>query len=154
MSTAQKKNGWTGVMRWMARILALLVIGLFVLFLAESGTAIISQLSFGDPQGHPVLIALVVALAGVTVAWRWELVGGIMSIAGSLAIIGLVCIGSGTGMFLCSLFFTAPLLLAGSLYLTCCYGTRAHTTAQRARKPAKLPTPCNQTAQEAAGLLL
>jgi hypothetical protein len=60
--------------------------------------------------------------------------------------IGLVCIGSGTDSFLCSLFFAAPPLLAGSLYLACCYGTTAHTTAQKARKPAKLTIPCNQAA--------
>lgn len=153
MFEIHKKDGWTGIMRWTARILALLVIGLFVLFLAESGMAIISQLSFDDPQGLPLLIALVVALAGVTVAWHKESVGGMMSIVGALAIIALVCIGSGPDMFLCSLFFTAPLLLAGSLNLVCCYGARAHTAVQGARQPAKLPTPSTQPAQDAARLL-
>jgi hypothetical protein len=41
-----------------------------------------------------------------------------------VAIIGLVCLGSGTDMFLCSLFFTLPLLLSGALYLACCWRTR------------------------------
>jgi hypothetical protein len=129
MSEAKNKNGWTGIMRWTARILALVAIGLFVLFMVESGAATISQLSFTNPQGIPVLLSLLLALVGVIVAWRWELVGGILTIVGALGIIGLVCLGSGTDMLLCSLFFTGPLLIAGILYLACCYRTRQITPA-------------------------
>lgn len=125
----KSNNGWTTTIRWAARLIGLVAIGLFVLFVATSGTSVLSQLSFTDPQGLPMLIALALALAGVLVAWRWELVGGIMTIVGAVGIIGLVCLGSGTDMFLCSLFFTGPLLLAGVLYLACCFRTKAAALA-------------------------
>ena len=125
MTKAQQTgNGWTSTMRWIARILALVAVGLFVLFAVTAGSSVISAASWISPQGAPLLLALLVALAGVIVAWRWELVGGIMAMVGALAIIGLTCLGSGVDMFLCSLYFTLPLLISGALYLACCWRTR------------------------------
>jgi hypothetical protein len=121
-------NGWTAVMRWTARLLALVAIGLFVYFAVEAGSRVFPSLSWG-PQGIPLLIALLVALAGAIVAWRWELVGGAMTVGGVAAIMALVCIGSGTDMFYCAFLFTLPLLVAGALYLGCCYRKRAAKAA-------------------------
>lgn len=117
-------NGWTKAMRWVARLVGLLAVGLFVAFIIMSGPRVFPELSLTNLQGIPLLVALVVALAGALVAWQWELVGGIMTMVGAGAIIALVCLGSGTDMFLCSLFFTLPLLVAGALYLACCYRTK------------------------------
>ena len=119
----QKQDGSTKAMRWTARILALLAVGLFVYFAVELGARVFPTLSWG-PQGIPLMVALVVALAGVVVAWRWELVGGIMTVVGVAGIIALVCAGSGTDMLFCAILFTLPLLMAGALYLGCCYRTR------------------------------
>jgi uncharacterized integral membrane protein len=117
-------NGWTTSMRWTARIVGLIAAGLFVAFLVVSGATVFSSFSWLSWQGLPLLIALVAAVAGALLAWRWELVGGAMTSIGALAIIGLVCLGSGGDMFLCSLFFTLPLLVAGALHLGCCARTR------------------------------
>ncbi len=125
----QKRDGSTTAMRWTARILALLAIGLFVFFAVEVGSRVFPTLSWG-PQGIPLMAALVVALAGVVVAWRWELVGGIMTVAGVAGIMALVCAGSGTDMLFCAFLFTLPLLVAGALYLGCCYRTRMAKVAQ------------------------
>jgi hypothetical protein len=116
-------------MRWIARILALVAVGLFVFFAVELGAKVFPTLSWG-PQGIPLLVALVVALAGVLVAWRWELVGGLMTVAGVAAIMGLVCLGSGIDMFYCAFLFTLPLLLAGGLFLACCWRTRGRSTQE------------------------
>lgn len=116
-------NGWTSSMRWVARLLALVAIGLFVFFAVEFGARVFPSLSWG-PQGIPLMVAVVVALAGLLVAWRWELVGGIMAVGGVAAIIALVCLGSGGDMFLCAFLFTLPLLVAGALFLGCCWRTR------------------------------
>ena len=124
MTQNNSSSDWTTGMRWAARLIGLLAIGLFVAFVIMSGPSVFANISLVSLQGLPLLFALVLALGGVLVAWRWELVGGIMTIAGSAAIIVLVCLGSGTDMFLCSLFFTLPLLVAGTLYLACCYRTR------------------------------
>jgi hypothetical protein len=64
------------------------------------------------------------------VAWRWELVGGIMTVVGVAGIISLVCAGSGIDMLFCAILFTLPLLVAGALYLGCCYRTRMAKVAQ------------------------
>ena len=131
MTQVQKDgNGWTTAMRWTARLLGLLAIGLFVLFIYMSGAEVISTLSWADPQGIPLLVVLAIALAGVLVAWRWELVGGLMAAGGAVAIIPLVCGGSGFDMLLCGLFFTLPLLVAGALFLGCCWRTKVVTRSQ------------------------
>ena len=130
MTEVQKKgNGGTKAMRWVARFLALIAVGLFVFFAVELGAKVFPALSWG-PQGIPLLVAVVVALAGVLVAWRWELVGGVMTVAGVAAIMALVCLGSGTDMFFCAFLFTLPLLLAGALFLGCCWRTRVRTTQE------------------------
>lgn len=120
MAEVQKKNGWTSTMRWAARLIGLVAAGLFVAFLIVSGSFVVSEAQWTSPQGLPLAVALVVAVAGVLVAWRWELVGGLMAMGGSVAIMALVCAGSGMDMFYCSFLFTLPLLLAGALYLGCC----------------------------------
>jgi hypothetical protein len=126
MTNEHKTNdGLTKAMRWAARLIGLVAIGLFAAFVFTSGASIIPSLSLTDAQGLPLLIALILALAGVLVAWKRELVGGIMTMVGSVAIIAMVCLGSGSDMFLCSLFFTGPLLVAGVLYLACCYRTKS-----------------------------
>lgn len=122
-------DGSTKAMRWTARILALLAVGLFVFFAIDLGARVFPTLSWG-PQGIPLLIVLVFALAGVVVAWRWELVGGIMTVAGVGGIMALVCMGSGTDMLLCAFLFTLPLLVAGALYLGCCVRTRLAKATQ------------------------
>jgi hypothetical protein len=111
-------------MRWVARLLAVASVGLFALFAVECGPTALASLSWSSPQGMPLLVALLVALAGVVIAWRWELVGGAMAIGGAAAIMALVCAGSGFELFRCALIFTAPLLLAGALYLGCCWRKR------------------------------
>jgi hypothetical protein len=119
-------------MRWTARLLALVAAGLFVAFIITSGASVFSTLSWASAQGLPLLIALVIAIAGVLIAWRWELVGGAMALGGAVAIIALVCAGSGGDMFTCALLFTLPLLAAGALYLACCWRKRAISTGQEA----------------------
>ncbi len=117
----EKVNGWTTSMRWVARLIGLAAAGLFVAFLVLSGALVFPALSWTDPQGVPLLVALVVAVAGVLVAWRWELTGALMTLGGALAIVALVCAGSGTDMLFCAFLFTLPLLVAGALYLGCCW---------------------------------
>jgi hypothetical protein len=119
-------------MRWTARVLALIAVGLFAYFIVEFGAKVFPSLAWTQPQGIPLLIALILALAGVVIAWRWELIGGLIAVGCSAAIIALVCAGSGLDMALCAFYFTLPLLLAGALYLVCCWRTRRAAEAQNA----------------------
>jgi hypothetical protein len=130
-SSKKRENGWTGVMRWVARLLALMAGGLFVYFAVEFGAKVFPTLSWG-PQGIPLMAVVLVAILGGLLAWRWELVGGLMATGGALLTMILVCAGSGMDMFLCALFFTLPLLVAGTLYLGCCWRKRALNLANDA----------------------
>jgi hypothetical protein len=62
---------------------------------------------------------------GAIVAWKWELLGGILTFAGALLIMALVCAGSGSDMLYCAFLFAAPLLVTGVLLLGCCWRDRA-----------------------------
>ena len=110
-------DGWTVAMRWAARLLGLVAVGLFVYFVVESGADVLPALSWGSPQGVPLLLVLLGALAGLLIAWRWEVIGGLMSVIGAAIIFGLVCLGSGLDMSLCAFYFSLPLFLSGLLYL-------------------------------------
>ncbi len=129
MSEAQKtENEGTTTMRWIARLLALVATGLFVWFLVDFGSEVIPALGW-SPQGIPLLIGLAVGLIGLLIAWRWELIGGIMAVAGAFLVMALVCLGSGTDMLYCAFLFTAPILIAGALYLACCWRKRHQAAA-------------------------
>ena len=129
MTKVQTGRGSTKAMRWTARIIALVAAGLFVFFAVDLGARVFPRLSWG-PQGIPLLVVVGIALAGVLIAWRWELVGGIMTVAGATGIVALVCLGSGADMLLCAFLFSLPLYVAGALYLGCCWRTRGLGFAQ------------------------
>ena len=125
--TADRKSEsqWTtGLMRWTARILALVAGGLFVYFAVEFGAEVFSSLSLTSPQGIPLLLGLSVAILGTLIAWKRELIGGLMAVTGAVIVVALVCIGSGLDMLFSAFLFTLPLLIAGTLYLACCWKTR------------------------------
>ena len=52
------------------------------------------------------------------------------TVAGAFVVMALVCLGSGTDMLYCAFLFTAPILIAGVLYLACCW--RKHDTTAAA----------------------
>ncbi len=120
-------DGWTTLMRWTARLLGLAALGLFVFFVVESGGNVLPALSLGSPQGIPLLLVLLGALAGLLIAWRWEMVGGLMAVTCAAIIFGLVCLGSGLDMSLCAFYFTLPLFLSGVLYLGVFWRTQEAT---------------------------
>ncbi|MFC2046614.1 hypothetical protein ACFLTC_03735, partial [Chloroflexota bacterium] len=74
-------------------------------------------LTWTSPLGMPLLVALAVAVAGVLIAWRWEMAGGAMALLGGLGIMGLVYAGSGPESLLAALLLAFPMLVAGVLFL-------------------------------------
>ncbi len=106
-------------LRWVARSIGLCVAALFVFFMIDSGARLIPALPWTEPQGMPLFLVLLAAVAGLLLAWRYEAVGGLLAVAGALVILALVFLGSGPSMLLGALFFTLPLLVAGCLYLGC-----------------------------------
>jgi hypothetical protein len=117
--TGKATGRWIRIARWAARAIALVVTALFAFFMIESGARLVPALSWTEPQGMPLFVVLLVAVAGLLLAWRREAVGGLMAVAGALVILALVYLGSGPTMLLGALFFTLPLLAAGCLFLGC-----------------------------------
>ena len=133
MTEGQKaENRLTKGMRWSARVVGLLACGLFLQFIIESGARVLPALSWDSPREMPLLLALVMAVAGVLVAWRWEAIGGAMALVGSLAIMVMVYLESGSTMIIAAVILTLPLAVAGALYLGCCWRTRTAALPQRA----------------------
>jgi hypothetical protein len=113
-------------------MVGLIAVGLFLLFLIEQGNRILPELTWGNPQGAPLLLAMVVAVAGVIVGWILELVGGLMTLIGAVAIPVLVFLGSGPSLLLAALILSLPLLICGGLCVGCCWRTRRAFVSQRA----------------------
>jgi hypothetical protein len=67
--------------RWIARIMGLLIIGVFLLFMVGEGFNPL-KLNGTEIAQHAVLFF---ALTGMVVLWRWELFGGVMVVAGMVA---------------------------------------------------------------------
>jgi hypothetical protein len=118
-------------MRWASRIIGLIAVALFLLFLTETGALILPELTWSSPQGIPLLLAMIVAVAGVLLGWILELVGGLMTVVGAIAIPILVFLGSGPSLLLAALILSLPLLTCGGLCLGCCWRTRRASVSQR-----------------------
>jgi hypothetical protein len=68
----------TAILRWIARLSSLALVTLFVAIAIGEGPPPLWPLSI-----HTLLFCLLVlCLAGLLVAWRWELVGGLIALAG------------------------------------------------------------------------
>jgi hypothetical protein len=72
---------WDMGIRWLARLLAALLVGIVVLFFVGTGGFNPWQLSTIEA----VLMAFfAMACLGLVIAWRWEMLGGILATAGIL----------------------------------------------------------------------
>jgi hypothetical protein len=65
-------------LRWTARILGTMLVGLVVLFAVGEGV----RLQDFDAVTGSMMVVFLVALAGMLVLWRWELIGGLMVLVG------------------------------------------------------------------------
>ncbi len=74
----------TRVLRWIARILGLLLIILVLVF------AIPELMSEHKPSAEPTPIAIilvgVIMLMGLGLAWKWELIGALVSLVGFIGV--------------------------------------------------------------------
>ena len=130
-AASRSGSRWTTVMRWAGRIIGMIAVGLFLLLLVEKGARILSELTWSNPQGIPLLLAMIVAVAGVLVAWILELIGGLLTLIGAVAIPILVYLGSGPTLLLAALILSLPLLMCGGLCLGCCWRTRRAAVSQQ-----------------------
>lgn len=134
--TAKKiAGGLRTAMNRIARMIGLLMIGLYLLFIVESGLKIVPLLSWSDFRGIPLFLALSVAIVGLVIAWGFQAWGGLLSLAGGASILVLVYTGTGPGMTFTAAVFALPLLTAGLLHLVCSVWNTL------APQPVSAPTP-------------
>lgn len=121
---------------WPARAASLIVSGLFLLFVLESGARVVGTLDWSNPRGMPLFLALILSVAGVNTAWRWASLGGMMAVTGSVTMVALVILASGPAGFLGVALFAFPIFVAGALHLA--YSLSV-AIAARAERPERAP---------------
>ena len=121
---------------WPARAASLLVSGLFLLFVVESGAWVVATLDWSSPGGMPLFLILVLSVAGVNIAWRWARLGGTIAVVGSVTMVALDYMASGPAGFLGAVLFAFPILVAGVLHLA--YSLSV-AVAARAERPERTP---------------
>jgi len=116
---------------WPARAASLIVNGLFLLFVLESGTRVVGALDWSSPLGMPLFLVLILSVAGVNIAWRWESLGGTIAVTGSVTVAALVTLASGPAGFLGAALFAFPIFVAGALHLACSVSVAIAARAER-----------------------
>ena len=125
MATDQQSGDYMmGSLRWAARIVGLLATVPFALFIADTIDGNPLRLTWTGPQGGPVFVALALAIVGAFIAWRWQMIGGLMTLASAAIVIILVLVGSGARVLLPTIILTVPFFIAGALHLGCCWRQR------------------------------
>lgn len=118
------KGLMVGTVRWIARILALLMSVPFIYFLLFRSDQVVPKLSWRTPNQLPLFLAWVAIVVGILMSWRWEMLGGIL-IAVSAILIGVFgYLGCGSGELLTCLLVAGPYFLSGLLLLGCCWGKK------------------------------
>ncbi|MGD8967527.1 MAG: hypothetical protein PVI07_08465 [Anaerolineae bacterium] len=116
------KRFMIGSVRWIARLLALLVSGPFVYFLLFRSGEVVPNLSWRAPNQMPLFLAWLAVIAGILLSWRWEMIGGLLTAVSAIAIGVLAYAGCGSGELLTCALVAGPYLLSGLLLLGCCWG--------------------------------
>lgn len=127
MNDIQFTLGKSGIssIRWMARLLSVLVSSMFLLIIFLA----ITNEDKPQKMAIPVLALLTLTIMGCIVAWRWEKVGGVVVVAGALCLyiaasLSGLTVGLGHLSFLASLIYGVPFLIVGILFLVCNQTTR------------------------------
>jgi hypothetical protein len=108
------------VIRWLARISGALMAVLFVVFfvgesLGGDGPFPPGPLTVGE---WLEMAALLVMSAGALLAWRWEAVGGALSLGGGLAFNAVESLSGGRIELV---WFAMVFVVVGGLFLLCSY---------------------------------
>ena len=120
------------ILRWTARILGTVLVGLTLLIAIGEGMP--------NPFTQPFVIgigflALALVLLGILLAWRWEFLGGIMSLVGWVLFFLAERVSLRQSVFI-ALLGIPSLLFLGSWFLRCHYAK--HNSADEG---AQSPTP-------------
>ena len=119
---AHRTTKW---IRWIARICSMVIIGITLLM-------VIAHVVIPDPHAtdYPPIenllpLAMCLSVLGLGLAWRWEGLGGAISVGFFLADLGLYWAIRGKFFPLRALAILSPVLITGTLFLVCWWRTRS-----------------------------
>jgi putative Mn2+ efflux pump MntP len=126
-SIENKTNSRTKEMRYLARSVGILALLTGLIYLRVVAVEALASLQTNRETAVLFLLGLlIVAMTGLVCGWRWELVGGLITVVSALAI-GILTFFSITDYPLFSaLAYSSPFFIAGILLLGC--WKRSHTT--------------------------
>lgn len=102
-------------MRWLRQFARGLGLGASGTFLFA---AIVSGMS-STPMPPPLLILLMLAIASVLLAFRWEGIGGMGAITASVGLGIFVYANAGHNQLVAASVYSAPFLFSGILFVIC-----------------------------------
>ena len=111
------------MMSWIARGTGLLVSGFFLIFTISE---FISEVLGGRPcmAVVPLLAFLAAPILGVLIAWRWEMIGGALTMLGAIGLGIFVYLAVEYNKLLGAMLFSLPFLISGLLFLRIWLGRR------------------------------
>jgi hypothetical protein len=114
-------KSWVGFLRGLARVVGFSASAFFLLFAVGEGAG---ELSRGGFTVLPFTLALLVATAGLILAFRRERLGSLVTLMGSgLLAVSVVWLAESDVLVL-ELLFAGPFVFAGLLLLWCSHETR------------------------------
>jgi hypothetical protein len=123
------------VLRWTARTIGALLVGLVVLFAVGEGV----RLQDFDAITGSMMVGFLVALAGMLVLWRWELVGGMMVVVGMGGFYAIEYLSSGDlpgGWVLPVCFLPGVLAMASWVVEKTGHGSRLTSSSASSPRPS------------------
>jgi hypothetical protein len=119
MTRTTDQNNSTGIdeLHVFARAVGLLAVLTALLYLRAiaSGGFLYRGVSENIPVTTILFVLMLIATAGLVLTWRWECVGGIVAIVGSLAVAAVVYTTFAENRLLALLVYSSPFLISGSL---------------------------------------
>jgi len=120
--TRDTKRFFIDVVRWSARVLALLVSAPFFYFLLFRSGEVVPGLSWTAANQMPLFLAWLAVIAGILMSWRWQMAGGLVTAVSAIAVGALAYAGCGASELPTCMVVAVPYLLSGLLLLGCCWG--------------------------------
>jgi hypothetical protein len=103
------------IFRWTARVIGIVLVGLTLILAIGEGVPNLFTQPFVIQLGF---LALALVLSGILLAWRWEFLGGIMSLAGWVLFVLVESVSLRQSVFFILLGIPG-LLFLGSSFLRC-----------------------------------
>lgn len=126
---ADRTTKW---IRWIARIWSIVIIGITLVMIIAHAVMPEPNATDYPPIENLLPLAMCLSVLGLGLAWRWEGLGGAISVGFFLANLGLYWAIRQKFFPLRALAVLSPVLITGMLFLVCWWRTRSRSS------PAKL----------------